>query len=68
VSKPDLSVRWSKRENALVYDGEKPSGGMLAYHFEGVPTLHAASLIKDLDDRGYDLTALRFSIRRKKIP
>jgi hypothetical protein len=29
-----LLVRWSKRENALLYDGGKSTGGMLAHLFE----------------------------------
>lgn len=66
--KPDLRVYWSKRERALVYDGAKTAGGMLSYHFEVVPTLHHPSLVKDLEDRGYDLTTLRFSIRKKPTP
>lgn len=63
-----LKVRWSKREKALIYDGVKTSGGMLAHHFEYVPTYHAASLVKDLEERGYDLTTLRFQIRKKAAP
>lgn len=62
----DLAVYWSTRERALVYDGVKASGGMLAYAFESTPTLHAASLVKDLEERGYDLTTLVFSIRKKQ--
>lgn len=61
----DLAAYWSKSENALVYDGTKTSGGMLAHAFEHTPTLHAASLVKDLEERGYDLTTLRFTIRKK---
>lgn len=34
--KPDLSIRWSRRERALLYDGEKPTGGMLASIFERI--------------------------------
>lgn len=37
-SKPDplakLTVRWGKREKALLYIGSKPTGGMLAQFFE----------------------------------
>ena len=27
---PDLTIRWSKREKALLYDGCKPTAGLLA--------------------------------------
>lgn len=40
ADKPDplakLTVRWSKREKALLYIGSKPTGGMLALVFEGM--------------------------------
>ncbi len=31
-----LTIKWSKRENALVYAGSKPTGGMLAGVFERI--------------------------------
>jgi hypothetical protein len=35
---PDLSVRWSKREKALLYhwESDKPTSGLLCHFFEGV--------------------------------
>jgi hypothetical protein len=90
----DLRVYWSKRERALVYDGSKPTGGMLAGIIEGLtigemngrecgtecnrngilarvrkdhppdPT-DKRTLAQELDARGYDLSTLRFSIRKK---
>lgn len=73
--KPDLVVRWSRRENALEYvyqsNAGKAAGSVLAgviereELFDGKRTLAA-----ELEARGYDLTTLRISIRRKaaKIP
>lgn len=74
----ELRVYWSKRERALVYDGSKPTGGMLAMFIEQI-TLGAAhgqaarphdpdyqrTLAQELEARGYDLTTLRFQIRKK---
>jgi hypothetical protein len=91
VAKPDLSIRWSKREGALLYhhEGDKPTSGMLAGVFEHTQMqMHYTTLInderyinamwgddrtrrertlaQDLEARGYDLTTLRFSIRKKR--
>lgn len=82
--RPDLRVRWSKRERALLYEGSSPTGGMLSMFFERIKLIDAydqryglgaklhtpdesdeRSLAQELDARGYDLTTLRFSIRRK---
>lgn len=82
--KPDLVIRWSKRERALVYDGPKTTGGMLATWLEHArmpdvydqrhglgAKLHRPdpsderNLAQELEARGYDLTTLRFSIRKK---
>lgn len=68
--KPDLVVRWSRREGALVYhyqnNAGKALGSVLAdviereELFDGKRTLAA-----ELEARGYDLTTLRISIRKK---
>lgn len=84
--KAELRAFWSKRERAIVYDGSKQTGGLLALFIEqtalidayGMRTGLAArvhrphesderSLAQELDARGYDLTTLRFQIR-KKVP
>jgi hypothetical protein len=66
--KPDLSVRWSKREKALLYDGNSSTGGMLATYFERLEYPDKKTLAQELDARGYDLSTLRFSIRKKAAP
>jgi hypothetical protein len=87
AGKADLSVRWSRRERDLLYDGSKTSGGLLALFIEGVKLIDAygmryglaakihrpndsdeRTLAQELDARGYDLTTLRFSIRKKVQP
>jgi len=85
--KAELSVRWSKRERALLYAVCKATGGMLSHFLEGVTLIDAyglrdglaaklhhkdasdeRTLAQELDARGYDLTTLRFSIRKKIAP
>ncbi len=82
MGKPDQGVRWSKREKALLYHHEssKPTSMLIAHFFEGItmgdayghaiPRKHSdednRTLAEELDARGYDLTTLRFSIRKKK--
>lgn len=82
--KAELRAYWSKRERAVVYDGSKQAGGLLALFFEQVTLIDAyamrtglaarvhrphesdeRSLAQELDARGYDLTTLRFQVRRK---
>jgi hypothetical protein len=63
-NKSDVTIKWSKRERALLYTGPKPTCGMLAYVFETLVT-HDDTLTKELEARGYDLTTLRFSIKKK---
>jgi hypothetical protein len=74
---PGHRVYWSKRENALLYhqDGtvgdqtaSSSTGGMLALAFEGVDIGYGRSLAAELESRGYDLTTLRFCIRKKPLP
>lgn len=76
-TQPDLAVRWSMRETtyrdgrasrgALTYFGPGSTGAMLASFFERLEYPDKKTMAQELDDRGYDLTTLRFSIR-KKVP
>ena len=63
--KAELRVYWSRKERALVYDGTKPTGGLLATFFEQVELYEKRTLAQELEARGYDLTTLRFQIRKK---
>lgn len=80
-AKPDQSVRWSKRERALLYhfECEKPTSMLIAHVFEGIKMGDLYSytgrekqpgddhtFAKELEARGYDLTTLKFSIRKKE--
>lgn len=73
-----LMVRWSKRENDLLFHhpGPKPDGHLLYAALCGdrwrpdweemrVGGVHDPSFVKELEARGYDLTTLRFSVRLK---
>lgn len=77
----DQRVRWSKRERALLYGFErcKPTSMLIAHVFEGITMgdLYGRTdgrprkpedertFAQELEARGYDLTTLRFQIRRK---
>ena len=56
-----ITVRWSAKERALVYDGSGPTARLAAYVFETIKA-HDSDFAKDLDARGYDLTTLRFTV------
>lgn len=69
MEKPEvLKARWSKRENDVLIDfPNKPDGGFLQGWL-----VHARdriypdkSFLKLLEERGYDLTTLKFSIKKK---
>jgi len=80
--KPDQSVRWSKRERALLYhyEGQKPTSMLIAHVFEGITMgdLYGGyagrerqpgddrTFAQELEARGYDLTTLKFSIRKRQ--
>lgn len=68
--KRTLHVRWSKRERALLYHypTRAQDGGMLSHAFEGQVHLHGITLTAELEERGYDVTTLRFSIQLKPPP
>lgn len=68
--KPDLVVRWSRRERALVYAYQSNAGKALGSVLAGVIERDELfdskrTLAAELDARGYDLTTLRISIRKK---
>lgn len=78
--KPGQRVRWSKREQALLYgwDRSKPTSMLIAHIFEGITMgdiyRHAQpqpnderSFAQELEARGYDLKTLRFSISHKDV-
>lgn len=62
-----LRVYWSKKEKELMYYYPKyaATGGMLAWHFENLKC-DGKTLVEELEDRGFDLSTLRFSIAYKE--
>jgi hypothetical protein len=71
-----LRARWSKRERDILYSYPRhgSEGALLHYHF-GVlqPAAFPAAripegktLLQELEERGFDLTTLRFSIAVKE--
>lgn len=81
-NKPDQAVRWSRREKALLYhyEGQKPTSMLIAHVFEGIKMGEMygdypgrvkqpgddRTFAQELEARGYDLTTLKFSIRKKE--
>ena len=75
----DQSVRWSRRDKALLYHPEacKPTSMLVAHFFEGITMGDAygyniskgsdgnRTLVQELEARGYDITTLRFSVHKK---
>lgn len=76
----DLKIRWSKREkDFLIHYPRKCDGALIQSHILG-ENLHwggidgkdkewlnfkTFSLLKELEERGYDLTTLKFEIKLK---
>ena len=76
-----LKVQWSKREQEIIYIYPVKKDGMVCHHYlacehKGYVYLekegrwgegYMPSFFKELEKRGYDLTTLKFSIK-KKVP
>ena len=77
MSSTELKVRWSKKEKDILFEYPRRCDGALLHYYMGsdIP-IHdfsfeksyelRKSLFKELEDRGYDLTTLKFSIKLKK--
>lgn len=73
MSDDDITVRWGKRDEsgrlpgdgALVYIGNSPTCGLLAYALETLP-VYDSTLAKLLERNGYDLKTLRLTIHKKE--
>lgn len=64
-SSAGLRVEWSKRGRALVYTGELAAAHLLMAAFETIEDGAKRTLAERLNERGYDVTTLRFEISRK---
>jgi len=66
-----LYVRWSKKEQDLLYNyPRKSDAGALIDYFERLENSATCdgklrTMRKELEARGYDITTLKFSIKRK---
>ena len=67
----DLKIKWSKKENDLLYYyPRKSDGGVLHDFFEYLTSKATCdgqerTLRNELIARGYDITTLKFSIKKK---
>jgi len=78
--KPDLTLKWSKKEQDLLCTGPSGSDRALVFHhltserphvdidkigINPIPVDYCDSFVKELKDRGYDITTLKFTICKK---
>jgi hypothetical protein len=67
-----VTVRWSKREKDLLFTGSADGQRLLFYHLSAhqynfISQEWEDSFIKDLVEKGYDLSTLKFSIEKKDV-
>lgn len=63
--KTTAGIHWSKRENDFMCGAPtSATRALLAYDLIGSPTFK--DLLVELEQRGYDLTTLRFSIKKSE--
>jgi hypothetical protein len=60
-------VRYSKRERALVYPSS-PTGRLLCRAIEEADVFDGRTLAQELEARGFDVTTLRITCRKKDAP
>lgn len=64
-AKTTAGVHWSKSENDWMCTGPtRATQALLAHNLVNTDTFQ--NILKELKDRGYDLTTLRFSVKKKK--
>lgn len=68
-SKPgELKCYWSKKENDLLFDwgdGASKTDGHWLYSWMTFHKGFDCEFIKELESRGYDLTTLKISVKKK---
>lgn len=68
VKKPDIRIYWSKRENDFMIWGSSTrffgTGSLFMSNLKGERILFP-NLLKELENRGYDLTTLKIQISKK---
>jgi len=64
-----LTAYWDKRERDIVFGSPcKPDGHLLYGALSFIEFSSGKTLLKELEDRGYDITTLQFSVKRKYKP
>jgi hypothetical protein len=64
-AKTTAGVHWSKSENDWMCTGPtRATQTLLAHRLVGTDTFQ--QILKELEGRGYDLSTLRFSVKKKK--
>lgn len=58
---PDICVAWGKQAG-------KPTANLIMSAFCETHKLIDVSLIEELDRRGFDVTTIKFSIEKKRLP
>ncbi len=60
-----LRIRWSKREKDLSFSHDKRAAdGHLLYNAFCCEKIAGKTLVEHLEERGFDITTLRFDIKR----
>lgn len=59
--------RWDNPDVVVSYPC-KPDGGLLLSALCSLDVGYGKSLVKELESRGYDITTLQFSVKRKYRP
>lgn len=63
-AKTTAGIHWSKSENDWMCTGPtRATQTLLAHRLVNTDTFQ--NILKELDDRGYDLSTLRFSVKKK---
>lgn len=68
TNKNSLWLLWSKKHKDIMYKwpNHKNDAIMLDTYFNYLKFHQCDTLLKELEKRGYDLTTIRFSIRKKE--
>lgn len=64
-----LRAKWSKREgDVMIYYPDKRDGAMLSSLLSAPTSIFPIGFLRGLEERGYDLTTLKFEITKKELP
>jgi hypothetical protein len=60
-----LRINWSKREKDLIFHSPSAPDGHLMHAFTHYVLFDGKTLRQALEERGYDIATLKFSVERK---